>query len=102
MLNEDTGWAHFKVKYLALVFRPFKNEVLSAVVTELNENGLHAQAGPQRIYVSKQGMAEDARYDPNSNPPCFVSDLQEYRIKKNSLITLKITGIRLAATEIVS
>jgi DNA-directed RNA polymerase subunit E'/Rpb7 len=53
LLNEDTGWAHFPVKYLALVFGPFKNEVLPAHVVGLNETGLFAEAGPLVIYVSK-------------------------------------------------
>lgn len=35
-LDVDTGWAHFPVKYLALVFRPFRNEVLPAEVFAVN------------------------------------------------------------------
>ena len=36
MLDPDTGYAHFPVSYLALVFRPFKNEVLVAKVSTVN------------------------------------------------------------------
>ena len=36
VLDPDTGYAHFPVSYLALVFRPFKNEVLVAKVTTVN------------------------------------------------------------------
>ena len=35
-LDEDTGWAHFCVQYHALVFRPFRNQVLPAEVLSLN------------------------------------------------------------------
>jgi DNA-directed RNA polymerase II subunit RPB7 len=36
VLDPDTGYAHFPVSYLALVFRPFKNEILIAKVTTVN------------------------------------------------------------------
>ena len=36
VLHPDSGFAHFPVKYLALVFRPFKNEILPAVVTHVS------------------------------------------------------------------
>ena len=37
VLNVDTGWAHFPVKYLSLAFRPFRNEVLPAEVFAVNQ-----------------------------------------------------------------
>jgi DNA-directed RNA polymerase subunit E'/Rpb7 len=46
-------------------------------------------------------MASDAKYDSQANPPCFVSEMQDYRIKKGDYVIVKITGIRFAATEIV-
>lgn len=74
----DTGLANFTVSFRCLVFRPFKNEVLSAQVTSvaavrttsaafeptlhvlhirqslpLFQNGFFAQAGPCHIFVSK-------------------------------------------------
>lgn len=33
LLMEGTGMARFKVRYHCIVFRPFKNEVMDAVVT---------------------------------------------------------------------
>lgn len=75
LLNEDSGWAHFPVKYLALVFRPHKNEVLLAEVVALNETGLFAQAGPLTIYVSryvrKKERTEFILSSWNSKRACF-------------------------------
>lgn len=31
-LDEDSGYAHFEVKYISLVMRPFKNEIIMAKV----------------------------------------------------------------------
>lgn len=99
-LDEGTGWAHFPVKYLALVFRPFKNEVLPAEVIAVNETGVFAQVGPMVIFVSQHNMASDIKYDPQSDPPCFVSEEQSIRMVKGSNIVVRIVGIRFAATEI--
>lgn len=35
-VQEGTGYVHFKVKFKAIVFRPFKGEVLDAVVTDVS------------------------------------------------------------------
>jgi DNA-directed RNA polymerase subunit E'/Rpb7 len=35
--NDGSGLATFEVKYNCLVFRPFKGEVLDAVVTDVNK-----------------------------------------------------------------
>lgn len=38
-IREGTGSAVFHVQYTCLVFRPFKGEVLDAVVTSVNKVG---------------------------------------------------------------
>lgn len=53
-IDEDSGYAHFPVKYLCLVFRPFKNEILLAKVTAVNQNGFFCSAGPLEIFVSEK------------------------------------------------
>ena len=37
MIRDGTGYVTFPVKYEAVVFRPFKGEVLEAVVTIVNK-----------------------------------------------------------------
>lgn len=46
-------------------------------------------------------MPPDMKYDMDSETPAFVSADQELRIVKDSLIIVKIVGIRPAANEIV-
>lgn len=37
LIREGTGFVTFPVKYQAVVFRPFKGEILEAVVTMVNK-----------------------------------------------------------------
>jgi DNA-directed RNA polymerase II subunit RPB7 len=49
---EGTGMATFVVKYRAIVFRPFKGEVVDAIVTQVNQMGFFAEVGPLQVFVS--------------------------------------------------
>lgn len=44
LIREGTGYVTFPVKYQCVVFRPFKGEILEAVVTMVNKVGLPARA----------------------------------------------------------
>jgi len=46
------GFVVYTVKYKAIVFRPFKGEVLEAVVTQLNKVGMFAEIGPLSCFIS--------------------------------------------------
>ena len=39
----------FPMRYMAVVFRPFKGEVLDAVVTTVNKMGFFAEVGPLQV-----------------------------------------------------
>ena len=101
-LDPDTGHSHFPVDYLALVFRPFKNEVLPARVSTVNQNGFFASAGPLEIFVSEKLMPADLKFDPGRESlPMFVSEEENVRIEAGTEVRVKIIGIRLAAEQIV-
>lgn len=46
------GFVVYAVKYKAIVFRPFKGEVLDAVVTQVNKVGMFAEIGPLSCFIS--------------------------------------------------
>lgn len=46
------GFVVYPVKYKAIVFRPFKGEVLDAVVTQVNKVGMFAEIGPLSCFIS--------------------------------------------------
>lgn len=46
------GSAEFEVKYTAIVWRPFKGEVVDGVVTKVNNLGFFVDVGPLSVFIS--------------------------------------------------
>ena len=46
------GTAEFVVKYTAIVYKPFKGEVVDGQVANVNKMGFFADVGPLQIFVS--------------------------------------------------
>ncbi len=64
LVDMDTGALNISVSYLALLFRPFTNEVLDAVVTSASdETGFFSRVGPLVVFVSRYAMPEDISFD---------------------------------------
>ncbi|KAJ3228035.1 DNA-directed RNA polymerase II subunit [Clydaea vesicula] len=59
VLQHTTGSAEFKIHYQAVVFKPFKNQVVDGVVTTVNKL-----------------IPDYMKFDPNSNPPAYISEGQ--------------------------
>jgi len=101
-LHPDTGFAHFPVRYMACVFRPFKNEILPAKVTDISDNGFFCQAGPLEIFVSKMLMPDEFAYDPRKDDlPTYYYDEEDIRIEQGTAVRVKIVGLRLGSDKIV-
>ena len=49
------GFVTFPLQYQAIVFRPFKGEVLDAIVTLVNKMGFFAEVGPLQVVMGKKG-----------------------------------------------
>ncbi|OMJ27511.1 DNA-directed RNA polymerase II subunit rpb7 [Smittium culicis] len=75
------GSAEFKVKYSAIVYKPYKGQVVDGVVNNVNKL-----------------IPADMKFDPNGNPPNYHSEDQ--KIEKGTPVRLKIVGTRVDATEI--
>ncbi|XVF68847.1 hypothetical protein PTKIN_Ptkin11bG0034000 [Pterospermum kingtungense] len=94
---ESVGFVTFPVKYQCVVFRPFKGEILEAVVTMM---GFFAEAGPVQIFVSNHLIPDDMEFQSGDMPNYTTSD-GSVKIQKDSEVRLKIIGTRVDATEIV-
>ncbi|URD89522.1 DNA-directed RNA polymerase II [Musa troglodytarum] len=124
LIREGTGFVTFPVKYQAVVFRPFKGEILEAVVTMVNKKdfdahfvfvfmpddvlflwwdcmqmGFFAEAGPVQIFVSNHLIPDDMEFQSGDMPNYTTSD-GSVKIQKDSEVRLKIIGTRVDATEI--
>lgn len=76
MVLPNTGQAEFITRYRAIVFKPFKGEVVDGQVTQLSKMGFFAECGPLTVFVSAQLIHPGLKFDSNSNPPSFASDEQ--------------------------
>jgi len=90
------------VKFKAIVFRPFKNEVVDAIVSQVTKMGFFAEVGPLQVFISKHLIPADMSFDAAANPPCFVSDDGSVKIEKDCEVRLKVVGTRVDANEIFS
>lgn len=98
---DGVGSAEFTIKYQAILFKPFKGEVLDAVVTTVNKMGFFAEVGPLNIFVSNHLIPSEFTFDPNVTAPCYVGEEGiNQRIAKDELVRLRIIGTRIDATEI--
>lgn len=98
-LDEETGFAVFPVRYQAVVFRPFKGEVLDSVVTKTTAFGFFAEAGPLSIFVSHHLLPTDYKYKSELDQWQSQDGLDEI-IKANSAVRLKIIGLKIEASDI--
>ncbi|BFZ54274.1 DNA-directed RNA polymerase II subunit [Savitreella phatthalungensis] len=92
------GMAEFIVRYEALVWKPFKGEVVDAIVSVINKMGFFADAGPLSVFVSQRLMPAELKFDPASNPPNWSGD--DMTVDKGSRVRLRLVGTRVDATEI--
>ena len=79
------------MRYNAIVFRPFKGEVFDAEVKTVNKLGVFAQVGLLQVFISKHLMPPDMKFDPQSTPAAYVSDVddgQPQRVTKDSQVRL--------------
>ncbi|CAH1637844.1 unnamed protein product [Spodoptera littoralis] len=83
LIQPGQGFVVYPVKYKAIVFRPFKGEVLDAIVTQVNKS-----------------IPADMEFCPNVNPPCYKSKQEDNVIQEEDVIRLKIVGTRVDATGI--
>ncbi|CAG8567192.1 4784_t:CDS:2 [Ambispora leptoticha] len=92
------GLAEFTVKYQAIVFKPFKGEVVDGTVTSVNKMGFFAEVGPLQVFVSSHLIPSDMKFNPYVNPPAFSDE--NNTIEKGSNCRIKIVGTRFDATDI--
>ena len=100
LIQPGEGFVLYPVKYKAIVFRPFKGEVLDAVVTQVNKVGLFTEIGPLSCFISRHSIPADMTFDPNSNPPCYKTKDEDMVIHQDDEIRLKIVGTRVDASDI--
>jgi len=98
VVMSGTGQAEFVTTYRAIVFKPFKGEVVDGIVGEVNKMGFFVEVGPLTVFVSNHLIDPRMKFDPNSNPPSY--QYQDQVVERDVHVRLKIVGTRVDATEI--
>ncbi|KAK4660169.1 DNA-directed RNA polymerase II subunit [Podospora pseudocomata] len=93
-----SGMAEFTVGYRAVVWRPFKGEVVDAICTSVNQHGFFSNAGPLSIFVSTHSIPPDIQYDANATPPQFTNH-SDIVIEPGTHVRIKIMGLRTGVGE---
>ena len=116
---EDSGIVNFQISYDAILFLPFRNEVMDATVTHVNQLGFYAQVGPlqvltaytsrfslhelninvAQVFITRHAMPDDVTTY-NMETQMWISDDQEIEIKAGSGVRLRIMNTSVGATDI--
>eukprot|EP01091_Cochliopodium_minus_P020967 TRINITY_DN936_c0_g1_i1.p1 TRINITY_DN936_c0_g1~~TRINITY_DN936_c0_g1_i1.p1 ORF type:complete len:173 (-),score=50.65 TRINITY_DN936_c0_g1_i1:90-608(-) len=88
-IRAGTGSAYFNVKYTAMVFKPFKGEIIDGIIYEIHNIGFGATIGPTTVFIP---TPENYRVDMNNEDPIVVSEDQTTTMKKGDHIRLRIVG----------
>ena len=96
----NAGGVTVTCSFRAIVFRPFKNEVIDCVVDALDKNGFFAWFGPMRVFVSRSSMPEEVVFSDKLGTPSFANDDASFRIVIGADVRAKIIGVRRDGTNL--
>lgn len=91
VIDHLNGHVKYSLRYDALVFRPFKNEVMDAVVTSVTDLGIRAEAGPTDVFVGRPHMPMDMEM--MAADSSYTSSDTGVKIRVGSAIRVRVLGI---------
>jgi DNA-directed RNA polymerase II subunit RPB7 len=99
-VQDSSGCVVVEVGFDAIVFRPFKNEVIDCVVSEVTRLGFFAYFGPMKVFVSKSCVPEDMDFEAETNSLSTGDGSQVIRV--DSEVRVRILGVRRDGTQLFS
>lgn len=94
------GFVVYPVKYKAIVFRPFKGQVMDASVTQVNKVGIFCEIGPLSCFISRHCIPPDMEFDGLSVPPSYHTADESVVIRPGDDVRVKLIGIRVDAKDL--
>ncbi|KAF2750597.1 DNA-directed RNA polymerase II 19 kDa polypeptide [Sporormia fimetaria CBS 119925] len=88
-----SGAAEYTVHYKAIVWKPYKNEVVDGVVTSVVRTGFFVDVGSLKAFVSSSMIPSSITFDPNATPQHWT-DNGDQTIEKGTNVRIKIKGLR--------
>ncbi|KAJ3359397.1 DNA-directed RNA polymerase II subunit [Allomyces javanicus] len=93
------GAAQYQLTYRAIVFKPYKGEVLNALVSQVNQQGFMAEVGPVNVFVSRYLLPKQFKFNPSGVISCWSDDMDN-RIERGAKVRLRIQGTQTYPTKI--
>ena len=100
LIQDGSGYAVVDVAFDAIVFRPFKNEVIDCVVSEVTRLGFFAYFGPMKVFVSKSCVPEDMEFQAETNSLATGDGRQSIRV--DTEVRVRILGVRRDGSQLFS
>ncbi|KAK8181674.1 DNA-directed RNA polymerase II 19 kDa polypeptide [Phyllosticta capitalensis] len=88
-----TGYIEYNVHFKAIVWRPFKGEIMDGIVTAVHDSGFFVEIGPLNGFVVSSMIPSNIRYDGNATPPQWTNNADQV-IEKGTHVRVKVKGLR--------
>ncbi|RMY32512.1 hypothetical protein D0866_06562 [Hortaea werneckii] len=88
-----SGYAQYNVSYRAIVWRPFRGEVVDGMVSSVVNNGFFVDVGGLSVFVSKAMIPSSLKYTMEGATPSFTDGVDQ-TVERGSQVRLRIKGIR--------
>lgn len=98
IIESSTGFATYHLKFKAIVFRPFKNEVLDGIVKQVTKVGVFLKTGPLSCFISRHSIPSDMQFDQNTSQ--YKTEDDTLVIQADTHIRYKVVGTRVDASDI--
>lgn len=98
-IDQETGCATFLAEYSALTLLPEKNEVVNAVVHEINKMGIFCFIGPLSIFISMHQISGQL-IEAGEGSSIVQSDGIS-PIMKDSVVRVRLIGLKIEPTKIL-
>jgi DNA-directed RNA polymerase II subunit RPB7 len=98
IIQSSTGFATYQLRFKAVVFRPFKNEVLDGIVEQVNKVGIFLKTGPLSCFISRHSIPNDMEFD--ATTVCYKTSDETLVIQAQTQIRYKVVGTRVDASDI--
>ncbi|CAH8518610.1 unnamed protein product [Schistosoma rodhaini] len=105
IIQPNRGFVQYRIVYRAIVYRPFKGEVVDAIVTQVTKVGVFAEAGPLTIFISKYSVPSNIKFEGAETTTDGLNDEDEEEtqtVQIEDRIRIRIIGLRVDASDIVS
>ncbi|KAF2201762.1 DNA-directed RNA polymerase II 19 kDa polypeptide [Delitschia confertaspora ATCC 74209] len=93
-----SGHAEYIIHYKAIVWKPFKGEIVDGEVTSVIRAGFFLDVGAMRAFVARSSIPADMKYDANATPPQWTDNADQV-IEKGTQVRFKIIGVRTEVAE---